>query len=142
LKIRNENNCKSRLVQTLRREGSMTLAIHGHAMQQPGWPDVAFWNILSGKFNWVELKEGSGDLRNVQADWFRIAKELGIPAFVFRYTESKEGGYIGKISFNDEYMNFRFFPFDNRLTCVEMLSGHHLSWNETFSLFSPNAEKE
>ena len=49
-----ENQVKALLAKIWRRMGAMVLPVHGHSMQEPGWPDLyvahALWT------GWMELK--------------------------------------------------------------------------------------
>lgn len=50
-----ENAWKARLVKAWRGMGMQVLSLHGHAMQEPGWPDI-YVAGPHGRSFWVELK--------------------------------------------------------------------------------------
>lgn len=77
--MRSENKWKALITQHLRDCGALVLSLHGHSMQQRGWPDIY---ISHPKFTgWIELKLPSGCLSDAQLSIMRKL-EMRTKAFV------------------------------------------------------------
>lgn len=66
-----ENQLKALLKVALTTQGARVLSVHGHAAQEPGWPDLLVWSRRwSG---WIELKVNNRKLNPAQR---LVIKEL------------------------------------------------------------------
>lgn len=59
-----ESRFQSELVQRLRDRGGLVFNVHGHRMQEPGWPDI--YVAVLKREAWFELKVDGGGLTKKQ----------------------------------------------------------------------------
>lgn len=78
------------IIGALRSVNALTLKVHGHAMQQPGWPDLQVYHVRwSGH---LELKVGRNQLTAAQRIIMEELNRRGAPAFVLRGGGSTRAG--------------------------------------------------
>lgn len=82
--IDTEARFRTVVVAAMRAAMADVFSVHGHAMQQPGWPDCHVVSPLCGGMAWVELKGAKTTLRDVQRACIRRINYKGGFAVVLR----------------------------------------------------------
>jgi curved DNA-binding protein CbpA len=77
-----ETEFTSHVSKVLRDEGAVVFKVHGHAMQQSGWPDLQVYH--SRWTGHLELKVEGNDLTTLQSMVIRDLKKRGTKAYVLR----------------------------------------------------------
>jgi hypothetical protein len=98
----NESSITQKVVVALRRQGCICFKIHGHQMQEPGWPDMY---VAHSKFPhggiWIEAKGAGTKLERLQKFKIEELLERNVGAYVLRYSNC------------EEYHDVQCFQFEN-----------------------------
>lgn len=78
----NESSFCKKLMRMLEDRGAVVFKIHGHGMQESGWPDLYVAGLVFT--GWIELKVGRRKVTPLQKERMRMLVERGVPAFVLR----------------------------------------------------------
>jgi hypothetical protein len=83
-----ETRLTARLVKQIRNANGKVLNVHGHASQEPGWPDVfvthRYWT------GWIEFKNSKTQISSYQEEILAsLANE--VPTWIVRFIEVQGG---------------------------------------------------
>jgi len=77
-----ESALQTRVMRQLRARGALVFNVHGHGMQEPGWPDLYVAHVRWQ--GWVELKVEGRKLGTAQRIIIRRLVERGVNVSVVR----------------------------------------------------------
>lgn len=83
--VETEGKWTKKVVKALEDSGAITFKVHGHAMQESGWPDLQVY--YGGKVWHLELKTGHRGCEPLQKHKIKELLRVGIHAYVFALRE-------------------------------------------------------
>lgn len=127
-----ENKFQTRLVEMLRSRGAKVLNVHGHMLQQAGWPDlfISHWDFTG----WIELKVDDRPASTLQKICVKDLRLRRTKAFFLRYDNSDQTVSLDEV----KTLCWKFSAFSKE-NVIETLN---FMWEQVSNIKSVNEDDE